>query len=86
MHFGPSFRSGQKLNLEMILGAMELRTWLLSEIASEYLELRSIDPKPTMVAVEALSSIAGDRKIETYTRDDAKVSVVRIFGTKSGVR
>ena len=69
---GAAFKSGQKLDLRRVLASMEPKRLTLSEVATEYLELRSIDPKPTILAVEVLRSLSGDQRIECYTRDDAK--------------
>jgi hypothetical protein len=44
---GAAFKSGQKIDLRSILASMEPKRLSLSEIASEYLELRAIDSKPT---------------------------------------
>ncbi|MBR9652801.1 hypothetical protein [Thalassovita aquimarina] len=67
-----SFRSGRKVDLQNVLEAMQPRKLLLSEVADEYLDLKAIEPKPTRLAVDALCSVAGDREISTYTREDAK--------------
>jgi integrase len=47
----------------------------LSEIAAEYLELKQIDQTPPRVALSTFLSLAGDRDVRDYTRQDAKLFV-----------
>jgi len=42
---------------------------------SEYLSLRSVHHKPIKVAVDPFISLAGDRDVSQYTREDAKLFV-----------
>ena len=51
------------------------RSFVLSEIAREYLTLRDIDQKPPTVALSGFISLAGDRDVSEYTREDAKLFV-----------
>lgn len=67
-----SFQSGNKLDLPSITKAFEPKVKRPSEIASEYLELKQITPKPIELAVQVLCEVAGDRDISAYTRDDSK--------------
>ena len=47
----------------------------MSEIAAEYLTLKQIDQTPPRVALSAFLSLAGDRDVSEYTRQDAKLFV-----------
>jgi integrase len=47
----------------------------LSEIAAEYLALKQIDQTPPRVALSTFISLAGDRDVSEYTREDAKLFV-----------
>ncbi len=67
-----SFRSGRKLDLQTAIDSMIPKRLRLSDVVEEYLDLKPIDPKPTRLAVEAFFSVAGDREIADYTREDAK--------------
>jgi integrase len=48
---------------------------MLSEMAAEYLSLRKIDTAPPKLALDTFISLAGDRDVVSYTRDDAKLFV-----------
>ena len=41
-------------------------------IAEEYITTRQVDHKSSMVAIRALLTVAGDREVESYKRDDAR--------------
>ena len=47
----------------------------LSEVAAEYLALHQIDQTPPRVALSTFLSLAGDRDVSEYTRQDAKLFV-----------
>ena len=47
----------------------------MSEIAQEYLTLRDIDKKPPTLALSGFISLAGNRDVSEYTREDAKLFV-----------
>ncbi|WP_417667580.1 site-specific integrase [Pseudidiomarina sp.] len=81
-----SFRSGHKIDLSSVTKAFEPKVKRLSEVASEYLELKQIAPKPIELAVQALCEVAGDRDISAYTRDDSKAfaNLLQCRGNSSG--
>jgi integrase len=54
-------------------------------VADEYLELKAIEPKPTRLAVDVLCSVAGDREIASYTREDAK-AFLKLLHDKGNAR
>ena len=41
-------------------------------VADEYIAARRVDHKSSMVAVRALLTVAGDREVQSYKRDDAR--------------
>ena len=53
------------------------RPSLLSDYVSEYLSLRSVHHKPIKVAVDPFISLAGDRDVSRYTREDGKPAFIR---------
>jgi hypothetical protein len=75
-----AFASEQWMDLRSAIASMEPKSRTLIEVTREYLDLRSIDPKPTMLAVRYLCSISGDRKIDSYTREDAKAYLNLLVG------
>ena len=62
----------QPVDVAGIIGSFKPRSSLLSEMSEEYLELRQIDQTPPRVALTTFISIAGDRHVNKYTREDAK--------------
>ena len=58
-----------------VVTSFKPRPSLLSDYVSEYLSLRSVHHKPIKVAVDPFISLAGDRDISQYTREDAKLFV-----------
>ncbi|MEW9920087.1 tyrosine-type recombinase/integrase [Marimonas sp. MJW-29] len=58
-----------------VVESFKPRSCLLSEIAEEYLVLRKIDQTPPRVALSTFVSLAGDREVSEYTREDAKLFV-----------
>ena len=58
-----------------VLESFKPRSAVLSEMAEEYLSLREIDLKPPRIALDTFVSLAGDRDVSEYTREDAKLFV-----------
>jgi integrase len=56
-----------------VVTSFKPRPRLLSDYVSEYLSLRSVHHKPIKVAVDPFISLAGDRDVSQYTREDAKL-------------
>ena len=71
-------RSTTPINIPAVLDSFKPKSYLLSEMADEYLSLRKIELTPPRVALETFISLAGDRDVVTYTRDDAKMFVVQL--------
>ena len=65
----------QPVDIPSVLASFKPRSFALFEIAQEYLTLRDIDQKPPTVALSGFISLAGDRDVSEYTREDAKLFV-----------
>ena len=63
------------VNISTIIESFQPRRVALSEIAAEYLALKQIDQTPPRVALSTFLSLAGDRDVRDYTRQDAKLFV-----------
>ena len=47
-------------------------------VAAEYIAARRVDHKSSMVAVRALLTVAGDREVQSYKRDDTRALLAYI--------
>ena len=63
------------INIPAVVNSFKPKSYLLSEMADEYLSLRKIDTAPPKLALDTFISLAGDRDVVSYTRDDAKLFV-----------
>ena len=63
------------VNISTIIESFQPRRIALSEVAAEYLALKQIDQTPPRVALSTFISLAGDRDVSEYTRQDAKLFV-----------
>ena len=63
------------VNISAIIDSFQPRRSTLSEIAAEYLALKQIDQTPPRVALTTFISLAGDRVVSEYSREDAKLFV-----------
>ncbi len=63
------------INIPAVVDSFKPKSYLLSEMAEEYLSVRKIDLVPPRVALEVFIAVAGDRDVVSYTRDDAKLFV-----------
>ena len=63
------------VNISAIIDSFQPRRSTLSEIAAEYLALKQIDQTPPRVALTTFISLAGDRDVSEYSREDAKLFV-----------
>ena len=63
------------VNIPYLLSSFKPKSFRLTEIAEEYLTFRDIDQQPPRIAVAAFVSLAGDRDVSHYTREDAKLFV-----------
>ena len=67
------------INVPAVVDSFKPKSHLLSEMAEEYLSLRKIDTAPPKLALDTFISLAGDRDVVSYTRDDAKLFVHVLF-------
>ena len=58
-----------------VVASFKPRSFVLSEVAKEYLTLRDMDEKPPRAALTAFISLAGDRNVSEYRREDTKLFV-----------
>ena len=65
----------QPVDIPTILTSFKPRSLVLSEIADEYVALKGIDPRPPRIALRAFISLAGDRDVGEYIREDAKLFI-----------
>ena len=63
------------INITAVVDSFKPKSYLLSEMADQYLSLRKIDTAPPKLALETFIRLAGDRDVVSYTRDDAKLFV-----------
>ena len=73
------------VNISAIIDSFQPRRSTLSEIAAEYLALKQIDQTPPRVALSTFISLAGDRDVSEYSREDAKLFVhhLQLKGNKT---
>jgi integrase len=65
----------QPVDVATIIESFKPKSVLLSGMTEEYLALREIDQVPPRSALSTFISLAGDRDVGTYTREDAKLFV-----------
>jgi integrase len=63
------------INIPAVVDSFKPKSYLLSEMAEEYLSVRKIDLVPPSVALDVFIGVAGDRDIASYNRDDAKLFI-----------
>ena len=63
------------INIPAVVDSFKPKSYLLSEMAEEYLSVRKIDLVPPSVALDVFIEVAGDRDIASYNRDDAKLFI-----------
>ena len=75
----------QAVDVATIIESFKPKSVLLSEMAEEYLALREIDQGPPRSALSTFISLAGDRDVGTYSREDAKLFVhhLQLQGNKT---
>jgi len=75
----------QPVDVATIIESFKPKSVLLSEMAKEYLALREIDQVPPLTALATFISLAGNRDVGTYTREDSKLFVnhLQLKGNKS---
>ena len=75
----------QPVDVATIIESFKPKSVFLSEMAEEYLALREIDQAPPRSALSTFISLAGDRDVGTYSREDAKLFVhhLQLKGNKT---
>ena len=75
----------QPVDIPTILSSFIPKSFVLSEVADEYLTLKDIDHRPSHTALETFLHLTGDRDVSQYTREDAKLFVrhLEIKGNKT---
>ena len=63
------------INIPAVVDSFKPKSYLLSEMAEEYLSVREIALVPPNVALDVFIGVAGDRDIASYNRDDAKLFI-----------
>lgn len=69
-----SFRSNTKVavSIDQAISSIRPAQTTFSAISDEYISIKGVESRASMVAVRALLTVAGDREIESYKRDDAR--------------
>ena len=70
-----SHKTTTPINISAVVNSFKPKSYLLSEMADEYLSVRKIDTAPPKLALDTFISLAGDRDVVSHTRDDAKLFV-----------
>ena len=63
------------VNIPFLLPSFQPKSIRLTEIADGYPTFREIDQRPPRTALAVFISLAGDRDVSEYTREDAKLFV-----------
>ena len=63
------------VDVRSIIESFKLKASLLSDMAEEYLSYRQINQIPPRVALNIFFSLAGNRDVGEYSREDAKLFV-----------
>jgi len=63
------------INIPAVVDSFKPKSYLLSEMAEEYLSLKKIDRASPNLSLASFIELAGDRDVTSYVRDDAKLFV-----------
>lgn len=74
-----------KVSIDQAIRSVRPAKVIFSAIAEEYINTRQVDHKSSMVAIRALLTVAGDRAVESYKRDDARalLAYLQSIGNKT---
>ena len=67
-----------KVCIDQALRSVRPAKVTFAAIAEEYITTRQVDHKSSMVAIRALLTVAGDREVESYKRDDARAFLAHL--------
>ena len=70
---GPSVN--YKVDIPAIINSFKPTSYILSDMAEEYISLKQIDEKSPRSALTTFISLAGDRDVSLYSREDAKLLI-----------
>ncbi|MDB4054114.1 tyrosine-type recombinase/integrase [Octadecabacter sp.] len=75
-----SWQSNNKVKvcIDQALRSVRPAKVTFAAIAEEYITTRQVDHKSSMVAIRALLTVAGDRPVESYKRDDARALLAHL--------
>ena len=63
------------INIEAIIFSYQKKSYTLLEVLDDYIEIKDINKKVSHIAASTLVSLVGNKRIEDYTREDAKLLV-----------
>jgi len=63
------------VNIPAIINSFKPTSYILSDMAEEYISLKQIDEKSPRSALATFISLAGDRDVSLYSREDAKLLI-----------
>ena len=64
-----------KVDIPAIINSFKPTSHILSDLAEEYISLKQIDEKSPRSALATFMSLAGDRDVSLYSREDAKLLI-----------
>ena len=70
-----SHKTTTPINIPAVVNSFKPKSYLLSEMAEEYLSLKKIDRASPNLSLASFIELAGDRDVTSYGRDDAKLFV-----------
>ncbi|MFK7868464.1 MAG: tyrosine-type recombinase/integrase [Roseobacter sp.] len=71
--------ANETVDVNLVVDSFKPRSASLGEMAEEYLALREIEQKPSRLALSTFVSLAGDRDVREYQREDAKLFVQHLL-------
>jgi len=69
------FSVSYKCDIPAIINSFKPTSYILSDMADEYISLKQIDGKSPRSALATFISLAGDRDVSLYSREDAKLLI-----------
>ena len=64
-----------KVDIPAIINSFKPTSYIVSDMAEEYISLKQIDEKSPRSALATFISLAGDRDVSLYSREDAKLLI-----------
>ena len=63
------------INIIEAISSYQIKSYTLLELLDDYIEIKDINKKVSHIAASTLVSLVGNKKVEDYTREDAKLLV-----------